>query len=149
MKQESAAQNSDLATPETQASWFERVREAHQTETAEDYVELIADLIEVNGEARVSDLAARFGVSHATVNKIVLRLNKEGLVTNKPYRSLFLTEAGKQLAQYCKARHQVVVSFLLALGVPRDVAEMDAEGIEHHVSKQTLHAFKDFISTKS
>lgn len=149
MKKEKSVQNFDLATPETQASWFERVREAHQTETAEDYVELIADLIEVNGEARVSDLAARFGVSHATVNKIIARLNKEGLVTNKPYRSLFLTEAGQEMAEYCKARHQIVVSFLLALGVPQDVAEMDAEGIEHHVSQQTLSAFKKFIGTKS
>jgi DtxR family transcriptional regulator, manganese transport regulator len=71
---------SALADPKKQAQWFQRVRDAHQTETAEDYVELIADLIEANGEARVVDLSQRFGVSHATVNKVILRLKKEGLV---------------------------------------------------------------------
>ena len=135
-----------LANPEQQAQWFERVREAHQTETAEDYVELIADLIEANGEARVVDLAVRFGVSHATVNKIIARLNREGLVTNKPYRSLFLTEAGQALARKCKERHNIVLEFLKALGVSEEVAEMDSEGVEHHVSAETLEAFKRFIN---
>ncbi len=134
-----------LADPERQALWFERLREAHQTETAEDYVELIADLIDANGEARVSDLAERFGVSHATVNKIIGRLNREGFVTNKPYRSLFLTSEGEALARRCKERHKTVVDFLLALGLPQGIAEMDAEGIEHHVSRETLKAFELFL----
>jgi DtxR family manganese transport transcriptional regulator len=137
--------NEILADPVHQARWFGRVREARQTETAEDYVELIADLIEVQGEARVVDLAARFGVSHATVNKVILRLNREGLVINKKYRSLFLTEDGQALARKCKERHYVVVSFLKAIGVPGDIAEMDAEGIEHHVSEETLKVFQAFI----
>lgn len=134
-----------LASPKRQSQWFARVRKAHQSETAEDYVELIADLIEAQGEARVSDLAQRFGVSHTTVNKIIARLNREGLVTNRPYRSLFLTEAGAALAQQCKERHLVVVEFLKALGVPEATAEADAEGIEHHVSAQTLDAFRRYI----
>ena len=137
-----------LADPEKQASWFERVRLAHQTETAEDYVELIADLIEVNGEARVVDLANRFGVSHATVNKTITRLKKEGLVNAQPYRSLFLTDEGQKLAEMCKERHMLVVDFLKSIGVSNKVAEMDAEGIEHHVSKETLQAFKRFIRLK-
>lgn len=79
----------DLADPKKQAQWSARVREAHQTETAEDYVELIADLIEAKGEARVVDLSERFGISHATVNKVIMRLKKEGLVNAQPYRALF------------------------------------------------------------
>lgn len=132
------------ADPELQALRFGRVREAHQTETAEDYVELIADLIETQGEARVVDLSTRFGVSHATVNKVILRLNREGLVVNKKYRSLFLTDEGRQLAAKCRERHQVVTDFLKAIGVPDDIAELDAEGVEHHVSDETLEIFKDF-----
>lgn len=128
-----------------QAGWFNRVREAHQTETAEDYVELIADLIEAQGEARVVDLATRFGVSHATVNKVIARLNREGLVNNLPYRSLFLTEEGQALAARCKERHKIVLDFLLALGVSPQTAEADAEGVEHHVSAETLTAFQKFI----
>ncbi|MDB5492097.1 MAG: Mn-dependent transcriptional regulator MntR [Micavibrio sp.] len=132
------------ADPEHQALRFNRVREAHQTETAEDYVELIADLIETQGEARVVDLATRFGVSHATVNKVILRLNREGLVVNKKYRSLFLTDEGRELAAKCRERHQVVTDFLKAIGVPDDIAELDAEGVEHHVSAETLKIFKAF-----
>lgn len=139
---------SDLADPKKQALWFARVREAHQTETAEDYVELIADLIEANGEARVVDLAERFGVSHATVNKIIMRLKKEGLVNAEPYRSLFLTERGRELAEACKQRHIIVYEFLRSLGVSEKTAEMDAEGVEHHVSHETLRAFQKFIAKK-
>lgn len=137
-----------LADPNKQAQWFKRVREAHQTETAEDYVELIADLIKAQGEARVVDLSRRFGIAHATVNKTIMRLKKEGLVNAAPYRSLFLTEKGKQLALACKQRHVTVCDFLRSLGVSEKTAEMDAEGIEHHVSQETLQAFQKFITQK-
>lgn len=138
-----------LADPYKQAKWFQRVREAHQTETAEDYVELINDLIEARGEARVTDLSQRFGVSHATVNKVIARLKKEGFVISERYRSIFLTEKGKELAKACKERHDLVVKFLLSLGVSEKTAEIDAEGVEHHVSEETIQAFKNFIEKKS
>lgn len=141
----SGSKGESLADPRLQAGWFERVREAHQTETAEDYVELIADLIDAQGEARVVDLASRLGVSHATVNKVIGRLNRAGLVNNQPYRSLFLTDEGWALARRCKERHQVVLDFLLALGISPATAEADAEGVEHHVSAETLAAFQSFI----
>lgn len=134
-----------LADPKKQASWFVRVRQAHQTETAEDYVELIADLIEANGEARIVDLSKRFGVSQATVNKVITRLKREGLVIAQPYRSLFLTDKGQALARACKARHLIIVDFLKSIGVSERVAEMDAEGLEHHVSQETLKAFESVI----
>lgn len=124
---------------------FDYVRKAHQMETAEDYVEMIADLIAEKGEARVVDLSEGFGVSHATVNKIILRLNKEGLVTNRPYRSLFLTSEGEKLAKMCKERHDIVYHFLRALGIDDRTAHLDAEGVEHHISEKTLTAFKKFL----
>lgn len=120
-------------------------RSAHVRELAEDYVEAIADLIETNGEARAVDIARRFGVTHVTVIKAVARLQRDGLVTSKPYRSVFLTVAGKALAEQCKARHQVVVDFLCAIGVSHEAAILDSEGIEHHVSDETLEAFSAFI----
>lgn len=133
---------------EVRSQAFEQVREAHQSETAEDYVEMIADLIEEKGEARVVDLASAFGVTHATVNKIITRLNKEGFVTNRPYRSLFLTEQGQELAESCKARHEIVVNFLKSVGVSPRTAELDAEGVEHHISTETLKAFAAFVKKK-
>lgn len=124
-----------------QAAQFERVRNAQQTEKAEDYVEMIDDLINAYGEARVVELAKRFGVSHATVNKIVKRLQRDGLVNTRPYRSIFLTEEGRQLADASRKRHQIVLNFLRAIGVSERAAELDAEGIEHYVSDETLAAF--------
>ncbi len=121
------------------------VRRAHASEIAEDYVEAIADLIATSGEARVTDLARRLGVSHVTVVRTVARLADEDLVTARPYRSIFLTDAGKALAERSRERHEIVVQFLEALGVPSDIAAIDAEGIEHHVSTKTLAAFERYL----
>lgn len=132
-----------------QAERFQRVREAHQTEVAEDYVELIADLIERTGEARVVDLASRLGVTNATVNNTIQRLQRDGLVTTKPYRSIFLTDDGWKMAATSRERHCVVRDFLLALGIDEETAEIDAEGIEHHVSDATLDAFRKFVRAAS
>ena len=123
------------------AAKFDRIRRAHQSEVAEDYVEMISDLIEETGEARTVDLAARFGVTSPTVNAIVRRLQREYLVETRPYRSIFLTEAGKALAESSRARHQIVRDFLVTIGVPETIAEEDAEGVEHHVSEKTLAVF--------
>lgn len=123
------------------AAKFDRIRRAHQSEVAEDYVEMISDLIEETGEARTVDLAARFGVTSPTVNAIVRRLQRENLIETRPYRSIFLTEAGKALAESSRARHQIVRDFLVTIGVPETIAEEDAEGVEHHVSEETLAVF--------
>ena len=123
------------------AAKFDRIRRAHQSEVAEDYVEMISDLIEETGEARTVDLAARFGVTSPTVNAIVRRLQRENLVETRPYRSIFLSEAGKALAESSRARHQIVRDFLVTIGVPETIAEEDAEGVEHHVSEETLAVF--------
>ncbi len=123
------------------AAKFDRIRRAHQSEVAEDYVEMISDLIEATGEARTVDLAARFGVTSPTVNAIVRRLQRENLVETRPYRSIFLTEAGKALAESSRGRHKIVRDFLVTIGVPETIAEEDAEGVEHHVSEETLAVF--------
>ena len=143
------ATNPDLAPVEQQAAGFEAVREARRSETAEDYVELIDDLIKATGEARVVDVAARMDVSHATVNRILARLAKEGLVSTQPYRSIFLTDAGTDLAQESRERHRIVVEFLCALGIDEATAERDAEGIEHYVSAETITAFQQWTGKLS
>lgn len=127
------------------AEKFQRLRRDHAVEIAQDYVEAIADLVSETGEARVVDLAKRLGVTHVTVNRTVTRLQKAGFVHSQPYRAIFLTDKGKNLAEICKNRHETVVAFLRSLGVPERVAEMDAEGIEHHVSADTLAAFRSLL----
>lgn len=138
-----------LPDAERQAANFQRVREAHQTEVAEDYVELIADLIDSAGEARAADIARRLGVAHPTVVKTIARLQRDGLVESQPYRSIFLTEAGRAMAERFRHRHAIVVGFLKAIGVSDETAERDAEGVEHHVSDETLVAFERIIRAKA
>lgn len=127
---------------------FFQVRNARHTEIAEDYTEMIAELIQEIGEARVVDLAKRFGVTSPTVNSIIRRLVRDGLVESKPYRSIFLTNKGKKLAEFCKKRHEIVFDFLISLGVNLEIAKNDAEGIEHHVSPETLKVFEQFSKNK-
>ncbi len=128
-----------------QAENLRQTRREHATEIAEDYVEAIADLASSMGEARVVDLARRLGVTHVTVNRTVARLQRDGYVTAHPYRAIFLTERGRKLAEASRERHQTVVAFLRGIGVPERVAELDAEGIEHHVSRETLNAFRRLL----
>lgn len=145
--EESLAPEAAPRVPEEQADAFQLTREAHRSEVNEDYVELIAELISEKGEARPVEIAERMGVTQPTVTKTLARLQREGLVLRRPYRSVFLTEAGQALAEACRRRHRIVVAFLVALGIDETTAEQDAEGIEHHVSERTLEAFARFLES--
>ena len=124
---------------------FSQTRSRHASETAEDYVEAVMELIEEKGECRVIDLARYFNVSHVTVSRIVKRLHDEKLLYTSPYKPVELTNAGTKLAKKAKDRHAIVLAFLIALGVDKKNAEIDSEGIEHYVSSKTLKAMKDFL----
>lgn len=138
-----------MVEPDEQADHHRQTRLARQTEIAEDYVELIADLIDSSGEARAVDIARRLGVTHASVAKMVSRLQQSGLVTTQPYRAIFLTDEGRRIAEASRRRHQLVVAFLLAIGVSEEAARADAEGIEHHVSEETLAAFQRMVDGRT
>jgi DtxR family manganese transport transcriptional regulator len=131
-----------LVPPEAQAAHNSKTRLALQTAIADDYVELVADLIEASGEARAVDIARRLGVTNATVAKTIARLQQEGLVQAEPYRSIFLTPRGKKIAAASRRRHDIVIAFLKSIGVSDETAHADAEGLEHHVSAETLAAFE-------
>ena len=124
---------------------FSQTRSRHASETAEDYVEAVLDLIEEKGECRVLDLARFFNVSHVTVSRIVKRLNDQDLLLTQPYKPIELTEKGSKLAKKSKKRHEIVLAFLIKLGVDKVNAEIDSEGIEHHVSSNTLDAMRRFL----
>lgn len=125
-----------------------RTRKDHSMETAEDYVEAVADIIAKKEQCRVGDLVKHFDVSHVTVSRIVSRLQAEGLMQTEPYRPIELTDLGKKLAKKSKQRHEIVLAFLLAIGVDKATAEIDSEGIEHHVSPKTLAAMKRLLQNK-
>ncbi len=122
----------------------QRTRQDHATETAEDYVEAVAQIVNQRDTCRLVDLAEYFAVSHVTANRIVARLQKEGLLSTEPYQPISLTAKGKRLAARCRQRHQIVYRFLLSIGIDEQTAAIDAEGIEHHVSPKTLRRFQEF-----
>ncbi|MGB1361032.1 MAG: manganese-binding transcriptional regulator MntR [Alphaproteobacteria bacterium] len=132
-----------------QNAGFESVRIAHLSENTEDYVELIADLINDTGVANTTSIANALGVAKPTVSKSLKKLSKDGFVKYEPYKPITLTEKGKKLAKSCKARHKIVYDFLIALGVSKKTAEIDAEGLEHHASSETLKIFEKFTKKKS
>ena len=137
-----------LVNVEEHVEGFRQVREAHRRELIDDYVELISDLINEVGEARQVDMAARLGVSQPTVAKMLKRLASVGLIEQIPWRGIFLTPEGEKLAQESRERHQIVENFLLAIGVSAEIARRDAEGMEHHVSEETLAMFLKFTQTQ-
>ncbi len=124
---------------------YRKTRVDHASETAEDYVEAIDELIEQEGQCRVTTLARRLGISHVTVSRTLSRLASEDLVETEPYRPIVLTKKGHALAAWARQRHELVLNFLKALGVPENVAIPDAEGMEHHCSPKTLSAMKRFL----
>ena len=127
---------------------YSKIRTQNKNEMLEDYVEAISELILSKGEARNADLALHFGVSQATINKNIKRLVALKLVKTEPYRSSFLTDEGKKLAESSKIKHEIVLNFLIKLGVSNKVAEEDSEGIEHHVSVETLNFMRKFTNKK-
>ena len=138
----------ELVATELHVQGFRQARQARRSALVDDYVELIADLVDDGGEARQVDIAARLGVAQPTVAKMLKRLAEEGLVVQKPYRGTLLTPAGQALALRSRERHRVVEGFLLALGIEPAIARRDAEGLEHHVSEETLEAFARFLARK-
>jgi DtxR family transcriptional regulator, manganese transport regulator len=147
-KPSATGRNPEVRPSAQQAENLRRSRRDRAVETAQDYVEAIADLSASLGEARVVDLARRLGVTHVTVNRTLTRLQQAGYVNTQPYRAIFLTDTGRKLADECKRRHQTVAAFLRKLGVSEKTAELDAEGIEHHVSPETLAAFEMLLAKK-
>lgn len=134
-----------MSKPHSNSEPFQRTRRDHAMETAEDYVEAVAEIRVARGTCRLKDLAQHFAVSHVTANRIVERLCNEGLLITQPYQPIDLSAKGKRLATKCKQRHDIVYQFLLSLGVDAATAAIDAEGIEHHVSPTTLGRFEAFL----
>lgn len=135
---------------------YAKTRDDHQTETSEDYVEAIyretADqpfdfghgCDAIPGVKTVA-LSRTLGVAQPTVTKILTRLEREGLVCIHPRQHVHLTESGFELARASLARHELVVHFLTRIGVSREQAELDAEGVEHHLSQESLGAMQAFL----
>ena len=99
-----------------------------------------------NTGARIIDIADHLGISKATVNQTINRLIKKGFLSSKPYKSIRLTKKGKNTANNARQKHKIVYDFLIALGLDKETAELDSEGIEHHVGTETLRKLKNLTN---
>ena len=101
--------------PKIDSKSYIHTRKAHESELAEDYVELIEDLINKEGEARIVDIANHLGISKATANQAISRLVKKGFLKSKPYRAIYLTKKGENTALHARQRHKIVYDFTTLL----------------------------------
>ncbi len=142
----STSKASSHTSTHTSAAHHRALRKQHEAEAAQDYCEAIAQLLDDGVEARVGRIAERFGLSHVTVSRVVRRLAGEGFIDARPHAPLGLTAKGHTLAREARKRHETVLAFLLALKIDEKTAQIDAEGIEHHVSPATLRAMERFLA---
>jgi Mn-dependent DtxR family transcriptional regulator len=111
----------------------------------EDYLEVVYDLIQTKGYARAIDIAERLDVKTPSVTNMIQKLDGMGLVVYERYRGLRLTEKGERMARFTQQKHALIVEFLQVLGIEEKIAKLDAEGIEHHVHKDTLNRIEQFV----
>jgi DtxR family manganese transport transcriptional regulator len=123
-------------------------KEEHRIDTTdamEDYLEVIYELIQKKGYATTVDIADYLHVSSPSVTKMVKRLDKMGYLVYEKYRGLQLTSDGISVAKNIHKRHDLLVEFLKMIGIDEDIANRDAEGIEHHLHSQTIEKLEEFI----
>lgn len=111
----------------------------------EDYLERILELVDTKGYARVVDIADRLGISQASVTNMVQRMDADGLIKYEKYRGLTLSASGHELARQIARRHLVLTDFLELLGIEAGTIHRDVEGMEHHISPETLEAIERLV----
>jgi Mn-dependent DtxR family transcriptional regulator len=104
----------------------------------EDYLEQIHNLIEGKGYARVVDIAKNLGISQASVTNMIQKLDAEGFVIYERYRGVVMTDSGRKIGQEIARRHEVLTRLLASFGLDAKTVHEDVEGMEHHMSRQTL-----------
>lgn len=113
------------------------------SQTAEDYLERIHELIEEKGYARVVDIASSLNVKQASVTSMVKKLGEMGYVNYERYRGLILTDEGRTIARRIQRRHETLARFFSLFGLDEETQGKDIEGLEHHLSTVTIECLED------
>ncbi|AXI09442.1 transcriptional regulator MntR [Oceanobacillus sp. 143] len=116
------------------------------TPSMEDYIEQIYNLIDKKGYARVSDIAEALMVHPSSVTKMVQKLDKDEYVVYEKYRGFVLTEKGKKVGERLVFRHELLEEFLKIIGVDDENIYADVEGIEHHLSWNSIDRIGDLVT---
>ena len=117
-----------------------------ESSAVEDYLEVIHGLIASKGYARVADVAEGLGISQASVSNMMKRLDEKGLIRYEKYRGMTLTEQGELVAQRITRRHSILAELLELFGIDEETAYKDVEGMEHHISPQTLRGLQQIVT---
>ncbi|HWJ76629.1 MAG TPA: transcriptional regulator MntR [Niallia sp.] len=115
------------------------------TPSMEDYIERIYNLIEDKGYARVSDIAEGLSVHPSSVTKMVQKLDKDEYLVYEKYRGLVLTPKGKKIGKRLVYRHELLEQLLRSIGVKEENIYNDVEGIEHHLSWDSIDRIGDLV----
>ena len=133
---------------------LESIKAAHQTqkeekqwhESREDYLEVIAELVEFKGYATTLDISRFMNVSPPSVTDMLQKLDKENYLKYKKYHGVTLTNKGKQVADTIRRKHSILLEFFEILNVGKNIANQDTEGLEHHLNNKTIRQLRKFIT---
>jgi Mn-dependent DtxR family transcriptional regulator len=121
------------------------VKKDERTDRMEDYLEVIYELVEEKGYATTVDISTYLNVSSPSVTKMVQRLDESGYLHYEKYRGIKLTDEGIRVARNIRNRHGLLAEFFKIIGVDEEIANNDAEGIEHHLHPQTIKKLEEFV----
>ena len=130
---------------------LESIKAAHQSAKPdftriEDYLEVISELVDMKGYATTLDISRYMNVSAPSVTKMLKRLDENGYLEYEKYHGINLTKSGIQLALTIRQKHSILLEFFEILGIGKDVANQDAEGIEHHLNPKTIKQLRKFVT---
>lgn len=131
---------------------LDSIRAAHESEKLEasirmeDYLEVIAELVDMKGYATTLDISRYMNVSPPSVTKMLKRLDKNGYLYYEKYHGISLTPTGEQLAETIRQKHGTLLEFFEILGIGKEIANQDTEGIEHHLNPKTIRQLRKFVT---
>ena len=118
---------------------------ANLSRKAEDYLEAIFNITQEKGYVRIRDIAAELGVKPPSAVEMVKKLDNQGYVVHKRYEGVFLTSVGEEVGRRLKDRHYTIRAFLISIGVPEKIADMDACTMEHELATKTVEQIKNLV----
>jgi len=131
---------------------LESIKAAHKTKktsstiSEEDYLEVIAELVELKGYATTLDISRFMNVSPPSVTKMLQKLDEKKYLEYEKYHGINLTDIGKQVADTIRRKHSTLLEFFEILNVGKGIANQDTEGLEHHLNDKTIRQLRKFIT---
>ena len=130
---------------------LDSIKAAHESEKTissrvEDYLEVISELVDMKGYAATLDISRYMNVSAPSVTKMLKKLDAEGYLEYEKYYGINLTEKGRRIAYIIKQKHGILLEFFEILGIGKEIANQDAEGIEHHLNPKTIRQIRKFVT---